>query len=385
MIAEVKVYVKDADLSYNFENYLTPIWEGNKVYNESITFIPDPQTREILAAPLLYTPTNVISVKSYDLQKEYVEGVDYVVENGKIRLLEGGDMTAWAYDDFYSPNEGYYKIKWLNPQDRYIHFDGNDYQERHQYYVTYEHNDSWKGVVPRYCCDSLPRTKQKLENGENIRILFNGDSITAGGEASGSGLLALKTGLPNVGSIQANPYMAIYPQLVTQNLIRNYPNSNIEYINTSNPGSSSRTGAECAGDWILPYKADLVVLAWGMNDLSFTAEEHKNYILQMISKAQEANPNTEFILVATMLPNNNSSWSDHHLAEFMETYREIKTEKSDTNIVIAPMTAMHQYLLERKRDADMSANGINHPNDFLQRVYAQTLSAMLVTTTSFMT
>ena len=37
------------------------------------------------------------------------------------------------------------------------------------------------------------------------------------------------------------------------------------------------------------------------------------------------------------------------------------------------MTAVHESLLQRKRYADMTGNNINHANDYLARVYAQTL------------
>ena len=35
------------------------------------------------------------------------------------------------------------------------------------------------------------------------------------------------------------------------------------------------------------------------------------------------------------------------------------------------MTAMHLDLLKAKRFRDMTGNNVNHPNDFLARVYAQ--------------
>ena len=34
---------------------------------------------------------------------------------------------------------------------------------------------------------------------------------------------------------------------------------------------------------------------------------------------------------------------------------------------------MHQSILEHKRYRDMTGNNVNHPNDFLARVYAQTI------------
>ena len=46
-------------------------------------------------------------------------------------------------------------------------------------------------------------------------------------------------------------------------------------------------------------------------------------------------------------------------------------------VAVVNMTAMHQSLLSRKRYEDMTGNNVNHPNDYLARVYAQTLFATL--------
>ena len=43
-------------------------------------------------------------------------------------------------------------------------------------------------------------------------------------------------------------------------------------------------------------------------------------------------------------------------------------------MTVVPMTALHAETLERKKYWDMTANNINHPNDMLIRMYAQTFS-----------
>ena len=47
-------------------------------------------------------------------------------------------------------------------------------------------------------------------------------------------------------------------------------------------------------------------------------------------------------------------------------------------VAVAKMTDMHLHLLSLKRYWDMTGNNINHPNDFLARVYAQVVAQMLV-------
>mgnify|MGYP004609793363 FL=1 len=47
-------------------------------------------------------------------------------------------------------------------------------------------------------------------------------------------------------------------------------------------------------------------------------------------------------------------------------------------VVVGDMTAVHQVLLQHKRFFDMTANNVNHPNDFLVRAYAQLVCTMLI-------
>ena len=66
-----KTYTK-----YNLDAYMTPVWKGGVVYNESVMFFPNAKTGKLDPAPLLYKPDKILSVRSSDLKTEYKEGVD---------------------------------------------------------------------------------------------------------------------------------------------------------------------------------------------------------------------------------------------------------------------------------------------------------------------
>ncbi|MBT4501046.1 MAG: SGNH/GDSL hydrolase family protein, partial [Gemmatimonadetes bacterium] len=87
------------------------------------------------------------------------------------------------------------------------------------------------------------------------------------------------------------------------------------------------------------------------------------------------NPRAEFILVATML--GNPEWA-HTPAETFPEYRNALASLCIDGIVLADMTRMWTDLLHRKRYHDLTGNGVNHPNDFGHRVYAQLLLSLLV-------
>ena len=46
--------------------------------------------------------------------------------------------------------------------------------------------------------------------------------------------------------------------------------------------------------------------------------------------------------------------------------------------ILVNMTDVHDHLLTRKRFVDMTGNNINHPNDYLIRVYAQVILKTLI-------
>ena len=74
---------------------------------------------------------------------------------------------------------------------------------------------------------------------------------------------------------------------------------------------------------------------------------------------------------------------DSHAAKaFEKNYPDInmincdikKLEEKHPFVAVADMTTMHYNLLEKgKRYRDMTGNNVNHPNDFLARIYAQVI------------
>ena len=79
-----------------FKQYMIPYWTGNRIYNETLMFMAD-ANGQVGDAPLLYQPDAILSVFSFDLTKEYVEGKDFEKTETGIRLLPGSDIYVWAY------------------------------------------------------------------------------------------------------------------------------------------------------------------------------------------------------------------------------------------------------------------------------------------------
>ncbi len=64
--------------------------------------------------------------------------------------------------------------------------------------------------------------------------------------------------------------------------------------------------------------------------------------------------------------------------EMFPKYRDALASLCGDGIVLADLTAIWTEMLKRKRDCDLTGNGVNHPSDFGHRLYAQVILALLV-------
>ena len=341
---------------YNLETYTLPLWEGDTVYNESVMFVDE---RE---APLLYYPEKVISVLSPDLKTEYIEGEDFVVENGKIKLTENSRIFVTSLEEFFpeNPKQGTY-FETTVPGFKYIMFGEGDFMFKRQVFVTYTHKDVWTGFVPKKS-NKLNRFIEKAKSGEEVTVLFFGDSITTGANSSGI--------------IGAEPYAEDWCTMVVKTMGKFFGNENIKYVNTAVGGMNTQWGLDTVEENVINYSPDLLVLAFGMNDPGLEPSEVAELKKQIVEKVNDACPNCDIAVVATMLPHfrlkgfwGNQRYHEESLKRMLLCYE---------NADLIPMTSVHKALLERKRYYDMSGNNVNHPNDFLARAYAQTVIKVIL-------
>lgn len=344
--------------TYTREAYMTPIWMGDTVYNETLMFVQD-ENGVVPPAPLLYTPDEILSVRSFDLAVEYVQGMDYTVQNGCIVLTQNSRILTWRYLDYY-PTAAIPGGTFEKTGVGFIAFGEGDTFFKTQVAVTYRHSDRWQGVVPRNIGGTLQKTKCKLTNGEALTIVYYGDSIATGANSSNA---------------QA-PFAPIWTTLVTQTLSADFSNPNITEINTAVGGTNAEWGAKNAKELVAAYKPDLVVIAFGMNDAHTSNTKYTYNIAKIICAVRKANEDVEFILVSPMQANKEVKGFYGNQYKFECVLRQFKC--FDSGIAVAPVWRMHTYLLEKKRYYDMTGNNVNHPNDFLARVYAQTVAALLI-------
>lgn len=346
--------------------YLRPFWKTKKIVNETIMFVGEKDV-----GVLLYEPKEIISVKNYFLNTLYQDGIDYTQDGKKVARLSD-KIPYWKESDYYLPTFEQYRIG-ANKEicqrfgdERFLKYGEGDTFTKKQIAVSYLHDDVWGGPIPLDYSEKLVNVVRKLKAGQPCKFLFYGDSISTGCNASGT---------PQGGNTP--PYMPPFPSLICNYLQDKY-GSEIELVNTSVGGMATKWGLDNIDERVISHAPDIVFIAFGMNDPATLREEYRKMVREMIDKVHTALPNTDVMLVSSILPNNEADeWWFANQCVFHEDLAVIEREYSFVGF--ANITEMQAYMMQKgKRYRDMTANNINHPNDFAQRLYAQVILAALI-------
>ena len=90
--------------AYDAALYNLPFWNTEVVYNETVYPLENADGTVPLI-PLMYRADEIIAVRSTDLETLYTADVDYVCEDGGIRILPGSSIPTVAYKDFFFDEE----------------------------------------------------------------------------------------------------------------------------------------------------------------------------------------------------------------------------------------------------------------------------------------
>lgn len=375
---------------YDLETYMMPVWDGRVVHNETVMFLGMDDK-----ATLLYDADEIISVRSYDLKTEYQQGIDYDYADGKLVLLEGTSIPCIAESEYYTTNAKYSALMTKGNTEAdatgtYTYWGEGDTMTKWQVAVTYKHSQFWDGYSVECFADRYQDLVQKLQNGEDVSFVFYGDSITYGANASSM--------------VGVEPNMPTWPVMFTQYIAKQYrytvryvkdefatapvptedtvygTNGTITYYNPSVGGWSVEQGYQNVENYVNTaidkYACDLFAVAFGMNNAGLSAGKFVQYTEGIIKRVQTHTPNTGIVMVSTMVPNPEATngWygnQDQFEAEMItsaDAYND-----NGTSCSVACMTSMSKSVLEHKRFRDYTGNNINHPNDFMARMYAQVM------------
>ena len=363
--------------SFTLEEWIRPLWEGDVAAHETVLFRENERVKR-----LTFPADGILEVRSADLETVYEEGRDWRLEDGCLTRSEGSRLPVMPLDLFYPPED-----------PKGVHFRcaeeghpilGNGIEigmVAHMTDVTYRHRAAWQGPTVAPQTDKCARLLARLARGEEATVVFYGDSITTGADSSGvhgippftppfpeltASALARKYGYAL--SLAVKPYQPLKPVLRTGG-------GTLHYVNTSVGGMESAWALANVGERVSAYSPDLVVLAFGMNDGGKTAEHYMDLTRRIVGEIRKNTPGADVLLVSTMLPHWRAAGFFGHQNEYEDALAQFA--KPLCGVGLAPMTSVHRWLLTRKEFYDMSGNNVNHPSDFLARVYAMVLLAAL--------
>ena len=341
---------------------LRPFWLGDTVRGESVLFIRDEQTGEAKAS-VLFPIEKVVAVQTSAGDVTYEQGRDYAWKKGsrQIVLPAGSRIISKTPTDLRRPaGTQKYALTHRDGQGEILFAAGLEYAEL-QTGITYQHAASeWKTPLPKFDEKALPRTVQRLKNKQPLSIVVLGDSISTGLNASAVG--------------KGPPFQPGYPELIRRHLAETY-HTEVTLTNLSVGGTDTKWGLTQL-DKVAEARPHLVILAFGMNDSAGRpADEYQANTRAMIAGIRQKLPDAEFILVASMLGNPNWTRLKH---ELFPQYRDALAKLCEPGIALADVTSIWSGFHALKQDWDQTGNGVNHPNDFGHRVYAQVITALLI-------
>jgi lysophospholipase L1-like esterase len=358
--------------------WLQKVWESDTVFEEPICYL-QVENNNIIGGNLLYAPSKILKIVSSDGSYIYEEGKDYAVCGNKILRTDKSNIPVLPRSTYWIPYTGEENTKWLRIRggEYYAKIFPEIYQ--YQVLVSYQHQERWKGYIPENMAALLPRTRNMFTKKEHVNFVFYGDSITAGWEASGCDEIVIDVNTLKKfhNYCHRPPYIPTWVTLVTTAVKEHYGYDDITKINLGAGGSSSSWGNTNAAELVNPSHPDLVILAFGMNNLQDESEKYEQEIVGIITTIRRQNPECEFLLVSPMIPNPEiRGFINNKLAKHEEVLFHL--QKSMSGVAVAPVNSVF-YELERygKQYLDITGNCINHPNDFSVRIYAQTILSAL--------
>lgn len=361
---------------YDVGKYVTPIWEGNVVVNECVYPITAPDG-SYAPFKLTYPATQILSVKNYQLSTTYVAGRDYRLNaDGDLEILAGGSITMINYRSIHllSTPAGYNTQTEQYPyyphrQAAGIEYPGWEFWEesaklsQQTICVTYVHEpDDYLGR-PEPMGDALPRTMSRLENGQSVKVVTCGDSVTGGAMASGY--------------LGMSPLAPAYPQMTVDALKWKFNNPNVTLDNSGIGGSISEWDADLLNRTIINKNPDLVTMCYGMNDSSYsrvglTDQQFYTNMKGRIDYIKSHLPNCEILLVSSV-HGNFYTFPREKYHSHAQILHQLADEYAGQGVGVCDPQAIEDLMLTRKVFIDLMADNMVHPNDFGMRLITQTI------------
>ena len=310
---------------------------------------------EMLRANLLYAPSRIFTASAANRTGPgWLDGAGVQMNKREILIDAGSGLPFFEESDLYPACGEETSFACLDGK-RALRFSEGSYFHDRQVLIDYETEERWAGPSAGCAGDRLPAFRAALDGRKDVKIALLGDSISCGANASGF-----------TGAVPHQPpFFRLY-----EHLLGELTGATATVVNFSKGGMTAGWGVGQV-DQVIRAEADLVILAFGMNDASekITVAEFTDHIRTM-RDAVQSSPHTEVVVLSGMSPN--PQWHLQEVPrrqEFHDSLWHLASERT----VICDVRSVWDHMVSRKGFWSMTGNGINHPNDFGHRIYADCL------------
>lgn len=371
---------------YDKQKFFTPFYDSQVQYAEGF-FLLENERGGIDDVALAFPIGAVLEVRSNDLRTLYREGKDYTVKNGNLSFPAGSAITALSRSAFFrTGGETAGQWRYSGDSRTVANTTGEIYPS--QYVCTYVRTSEYKGAEANRSGGTLSKFRENVALKKGVEILLLGDSIAAGAGGSGNFPMwanMVEEGVAYYSDGEAKIYNAAQPGI-----------HSAQYVSLIDGKDEAVGGGEeflksAKEKFALAqaHKKDvaLAIIAIGANDAGGWCDNgngtstvsYEENVRRMISYVREENADCSILLVSCMQTNPKLIDASNDkirlcavdLAEYEKTLEKIAT--SETGVAVANVYSVQNSLLKRKKIEDMLGDNVNHPSDYMSRVYAQVI------------
>ena len=336
----------------------TPVWAATAIETDPLFFV-QAEGQTAAAARLLFVPKDAPRLTKATGDMVYEAGRDFTWQPGSREItLTPSSRIPFRTQVLLPPGSPDSIAASRDGKKHLLYGEGHFFHDQ-QVIAAYEPAESWTGPVPEADAGGLAKVLERLEARKPVKVVMLGDSISTGANASGT--------------VGAPPGLMGYPDLVVDGLRQRFGGP-VTLVNLSVGGMNAPWGVGQVPAAITEAP-DLFLIAFGMNDASgrCSPSKYRKDIARMADKLRAARPGCDVICVATMTAN--ETWQ-YAAPDLYPEYLDQLLTLREPGLAVADVTSVWSWIVARKKFLDLAGNGVNHPNDFGHRLYADVILAL---------
>lgn len=371
---------------YDKDKFFTPFYNSQVQYAEGF-FLLENENGTVDDVTLAFPAAKVLEVRSNDLKTLYREGTDYTVKNGKLSFPAGSAIKPLSRSAFFKDGAAL-SGQWKYDGDARTVANSTWEMYPAHYVCTYIRTSEYTGAKANDSGKSLTKFKESaaLKNGTEILLL--GDSISAGAGASGNFPIWAKMaeeGAAYYSGGEVVLHNAAQPGIDSTQYVALIEGRDADVGGADGFLQSAKEKFAVAEAHV--KNVSLAVIAVGANDAGgwcgggkgTSAATYEENVRKMIGYVRRDNPDCSVLLVSCMQTNyklvnaedDSIKLCAADLAEYEKTLEKIAA--GETGVATANVFSVQQSLLKRKKIEDMLGDNVNHPSDYMARIYVQVI------------